>query len=136
MADMPVKAASNESLSVSRRFMVIAEFCSRIKHSLTSKMDQSTSDQLRDLTVFASLVDRQSPSLPKLGIHTRQERGRRALFRPAPPPPYAYAMPAFRDRARYHQSSRSLRADRRCESSYTFFAGDRKTPTLLHSRLR
>src|SRR6266404_2142020 len=122
MADMPVKAATNEGLSVSRRFMVIAELCSRIKHSLTSKMDQSTSDQLRDLTAFASLLDRQSPSLPKLGIHTRQERGRRALLRPPPQPPYAYATPVFHDRGGYHQSSRSLRADLRWESSCTFFA--------------
>src|SRR5260370_38006447 len=98
-------------------------------------MDLSTSNPLQDLTVFASLLDRQSPSLPKLGIHTQQERGQRALFRPAPRPPYAYATPVFHDRARCHQSSRSLRADRRSESSCTFFAWDRKTPTLLHSRL-
>src|ERR1700676_4239633 len=39
-------------------------------------MDLSTSDPLWDLTVFASLLDRQSPSLPRVGIHTRQERGR------------------------------------------------------------
>src|SRR6202035_4792249 len=119
-----------------RRLMFIAECCSRMKHLTYFEMDLSTSDPLRDLTVFASLLDRQSPSLPKLGIHTRQERGRRALFRPPPQPPYAYATPVFHDRARYHQSSRSLRADRRWESSCTFFAGDRKTPTLLHSGLR
>jgi hypothetical protein len=32
MVDVPIKAARVESLSISRRFMVVVEFCSRTKH--------------------------------------------------------------------------------------------------------
>src|SRR5450755_102170 len=101
-----------------------------------SKPDQSRSGQSPGQTVFASLLDRPSPSLPASGTHRLQEHGPQALSRLGSPPPYAYGPPASPDRARYHRSSRSLHADRRRESFCTFCAGDRTNPTSLHRVLR
>src|ERR1700730_10786739 len=109
---------------------------SRAPSAATSKLDQSMSDQLPDQTVFASLLDRPSPLLRAWAIHTRQEHGQRALFRPNSPPPCAYGLRAFLDIGRYPRSSQLLRADHRLESSCTFCGGGRTTPMLLHSLLR
>src|SRR5271167_3604977 len=102
----------------------------------TSELDRSTSDLLPGQSAFASLLDRPSPSLPASAMRTQQERGQRALFRPDHPPPCVYGLRAFLDRARYHRSSHSIRADRRWESSCTFCAEGRTIPALLRPVLR
>src|SRR5580692_2832874 len=106
MADVPVKAATNESLSVSRRFMVIAECCSRMKH-LTyfengSINVRSVAGSNRLCIVTGSTVTITSKVGDTYAARTWPAR----VVPSAPQPPYAYATPVFHDRARYHHSSR------------------------------
>src|ERR1700674_5823855 len=58
MADVPIKAASAESLSISRRFIVVAEFRSRMKHlpgQSLSKFASSNSNQRTAHFLIATL---------------------------------------------------------------------------------
>src|SRR5260370_5683300 len=122
-------AITRTSLTVSNPIYPRVFFAVAAQSDATAAKGKSASDLFRDQTACALLLDRPSPLLPTSGIHEHREDGRIAWFRPHSPPPYAYELPAFLDRARCHHSFRSLHADPGWRSSCTFCAGNQTTPT-------
>jgi hypothetical protein len=127
MVDVPIKAAAAESFSIARRFMVVAEFCSRIKYLSASprwtvkhaNQDtaslyfeagsinvRSVAGSSRFCIVIGSTVTITSSTGDAYAARTWPAR-----VVPSGPP-YAHALRAFPDGARYHRSSQSLRAVR------------------------